>query len=234
MRKAGAMLDKILHLIYPCVCSGCHALLADGEHEICNKCVTSFDRFTDADAAEHAVKEVLRRGFPEGDYPRKAWALYRFHKNDRLQTVIHAMKYGGEHRLGNMLGKLLGGMICGSPSAERIDCIVPVPLHKLKEIERTYNQSEIIASSLAAALCKDVRCDLVVRKKYTRSQAGLSPREREGNVKDAFRASGTSVPENILLVDDVLTTGSTAVAVMQALKSAGAVNISFATIALAA
>lgn len=228
------MLGKIFHLIYPCVCSGCHALLADGEHDICHTCITSFDRFSDADTADHAVKEVFRRSFPEGDYPCRAWTLYRFHKDDRLQKVIHAMKYGGEHRLGNMFGKLLGEMINGSPSANRIDCIVPVPLHRLKVVERTCNQSEVIARSLGATLCKDVRCDLVMRKKYTRSQAGLSPRERQGNVKDAFISSGTVVPENILLVDDVLTTGSTAAAVMQPLKSAGAVNIFFATIALAA
>ena len=228
------MLDEILHLFYPHVCAGCNALLVDGEREICRKCIASFDRFSDADAADYAVKEMFRHTFPEGDCPHKAWTLYRFHKNDKLRNVIHAMKYEGIHRLGEVFGRLLAEMIGDAAFADRLSCIVPVPLHRLRVVERTYNQSEIIARSAAAILRKDVRTDLVVRKKYTRSQAGLSPQERQSNVEDAFVPLSNIVPENILLVDDVLTTGATVAAVMHALESAGAVNISLATIALAA
>ncbi|MCG8342766.1 MAG: ComF family protein [Chlorobiales bacterium] len=229
------MLDEILHLFYPHVCAGCYTLLVDGEREICSKCTASFDRFSDADAADYAVKEVFRKTFPEDDLPQKAWALYRFHKNDRLQSIIHAMKYGGEHRLGKVFGRFLAELIqTGANAADRYDCIVPVPLHRLKAVERTYNQSEVIADSLAEFLGTDVRVDLVVRKKYTRSQTGLSPRERLGNVRDAFAATGKVMPENILLVDDVFTTGATVAAVMQSLRSAGVGNISLATIVFAA
>lgn len=228
------MLDEILHLFYPRVCAGCDTLLVDGEQEICRKCLASFDRFTDADAADLAVKEVFRRTFPESGCPQKAWTLYRFHKNDRLQKVIHSMKYGGEHRLGKVFGGFLAEMIGASNPGAPCDCIVPVPLHRMKVIERTYNQSEVIARRLGEVLGKKVGADLVVRERYTRSQAGLPPSERLRNVKDAFAPSGKAVPENILLVDDVLTTGSTTAAVMQSLRSAGAVHISLATVALAA
>lgn len=232
--KQGVILDEILHLFYPHVCAGCNALFVGDEQKICRKCIASFDRFPDANAADDAVKEVFKHTFPGGECPEKAWALYRFHKNDRLQKVIHAMKYGGEHRLGKVFGKLLAEMIGGTVSANRFNCIVPVPLHRLKVIERTYNQSEIIARSLSAVFGKDIRTDLVARKKYTCSQAGLSPHERRVNVKNAFTPSSKDVPENILLVDDVLTTGSTVAAVMQSLRSAGAENISLAIIAIAA
>lgn len=228
------MLDEVLHIFYPRICAGCDALLAEGEREICRDCIVSFDRFSDAEAADRAVKNVFMHNFAAGDIPQKALTLYRFHKNDRLRKVIHAMKYEGVYRLSSLFGTLLAEMIGGSLIAGHCDCIVPVPLHKLKVIERTYNQSEIIARSLGAALGKDVRVDLVTRTKYTESQAGLSPRERLRNVGNAFAPSGNAVPENILLVDDVLTTGSTVAAVMQSLKSAGASNISLATIALAA
>lgn len=228
------MLDEILHLFYPRVCAGCDALLVGGEQGICGKCLASFDRFRDADAADFAIKEVFRRTFPEDDCPQKAWALYRFHKNDRLQKVIHSMKYGGEHRLGKVFGGFLAEMIGTSAPDAPCDCIVPVPLHRMKVIERTYNQSEVIARRLGEVLGKKVGADLVVRERYTRSQAGLSPNERLRNVRDAFAPSGKAVPENILLVDDVLTTGSTVAAVIQSLRSAGAVHISLATVALAA
>ena len=232
--RGGVMLDEMLHLLYPRVCAGCHSLLVSGAKGICPECIATFDTFSDADAAGCAIKERFGHSCPTGNHPERAWSLYRFHKNDRLQRVIHAMKYEGVRRLGEVFGVLLAEMIAGSGADDRFGCIVPVPLHRLKVVERTYNQSEIIARSAAAILRKDVRPDLVIRKKYTRPQAGLSPQERQRNVKDAFAPSGNIVPENILLVDDVLTTGATAAAVMHALESAGAVNISLATVALAA
>ncbi len=228
------MLDEILHLFYPRVCAGCAALLVDSEQEICRTCLASFDRFPDADAADFAVQEVFRRNCPEGECPQKAWVLYRFHKGDRLQKVIHSMKYGGEYRLGKVFGGLLAEMIAGSTVEIPYDCIVPVPLHRMKGIERTYNQSAVIARCMGRVLGKKVGADLVVRERHTRSQAGLSPGERKVNVHDAFAPSGKRVPENILLVDDVLTTGSTVAAVMHSLRSAGARHISLATVALAA
>ncbi len=158
------MLDQLLHLFYPRICAGCHVPLVQDEREICRKCIASFDRFSDADAADYAVKEVFRHNIPVGDRPEWAWALYRFHKNDRLQRVIHAMKYDGEHRLGKIFGTFLAEMIGGTAAVERFSCIVPVPLHRLKVIDRTYNQSEVIARSLGEALGKDVLVDLVVRK----------------------------------------------------------------------
>lgn len=228
------MLDELLHLFYPRVCTGCHSLLASGERDICAACFASFDAFSDADAAGYAVREVFRRNYPKINGLQEVWSLYRFHKNDRLQQVVHAMKYEGVHRLGKFFGSRLAEMISGCGAGEEFSCIVPVPLHRLKVVERTYNQSEVIARAAAAILQKEVRVDLVIRRKYTRPQAGLSPQERRSNVRDAFMPSGDAALEDILLVDDILTTGSTAAAVIQALKAAGAGNISLATIALAA
>lgn len=228
------LIDEMLHLFYPRVCTGCHSLLAPKERGICPECIASFDAFSDADAAGYAVKEVFRRNYPASNQPESAWTLYRFHKNDRLQRVVHAMKYEGVHRLGNVFGTLLAEMITGSATADAFNCIVPVPLHRLKIVERTYNQSEVIARAMVGVLRKNVCTDLVVCKNHTRPQAGLSLRERHSNVKDAFAPSGNVAPENILLVDDVLTTGSTAAAVMRALESAGARQISLATVVLAA
>ena len=228
------MLDELLHLMYPRVCAGCHTLLAPGEKDICAHCTVSFDAFPNAEAADCAVKEILRRNHPETCAPRYAWSVYRFHKKDSLQRVVHAMKYQGVRRLGAFFGSRLSEMIAGSGIEENFSCIVPVPLYRLKFVERTYNQSEVIARSLAAALEKDVRTDLVIRRKYTRSQAGLSQKERQSNVSGAFVSYPDIVSGHILLVDDILTTGSTVSAVIQALEEAGAKSVSVAVAALAA
>ncbi len=227
------MRDDILHLFYPRVCAGCGSQLYADAEDICPECISAFDAFGDADASGYAILELFRRNYPDDRVSGKAWTLYRFHKNDRLQRVIHAMKYEGVNSLGKVFGRLLGEMIAGSGGDDLFSCVVPVPLHPLKVFDRTYNQSEIIARSVASVLRKDFRNDLVVRKKYTRSQAGLSLPERLSNVRDAFEPSGKAVPKSILLVDDVLTTGATISAVRNAFESEGAEDISIATIALA-
>ncbi|MCW8819783.1 MAG: ComF family protein [Ignavibacteriaceae bacterium] len=227
------MRDDILHLFYPRVCPGCGSQLYADAEGICPECISAFDAFGDADASGYAIMELFRRNYPDDTLSGKAWALYRFHKNDRLQRVIHAMKYEGVSSLGKVFGRFLGEMIAGCGGDDLYSCVVPVPLHRLKVFDRTYNQSEIIARSVASVLRKDFRNDLVVRKKYTRSQAGLSWQERLRNVRDAFEPSGRAVPKSILLVDDVLTTGATVSAVKNALESEGAEHISLATIALA-
>ena len=227
------MLNGIVQLFYPRVCAGCGGMLSENKQQVCRTCLASFDRFPDAASADGAIKEIFRRNQPRSEDICRAWSLYRFHKNDRLQTVIHTMKYGGSYRLGTLFGRLLADMIDDDLPEEPVTCIVPVPLHRLKKIERTYNQSEILAESMGDVLCKNVRTDLVVRKRYTGPQAGLTLQERRGNVDNAFMVVSDRIPEAVLLVDDVMTTGSTAAAVVRSLRSAGVRIIMLATIALA-
>ena len=227
------MLEGLLHLLYPNVCAGCERLLEEGEEEVCKNCTTSFDAFSGFEASEAALLETLRRSHPEYPPPGSACALYRFHKDDRLQGILHRMKYDGVFRLGAFFGKRLGEMVVGSGRMPGFDAVVPVPLHRIRRIERTYNQSEAIACAAASVLGGKVRTDLVFRRKYTMPQAGLSPMRRKRNVADAFVPSGKSVPRSVLLVDDVLTTGSTAVAVMRALETAGVGRVSLAVVSLA-
>ncbi len=227
------MLSGILQLFYPRVCAGCGGLLPEKEEQVCRTCLLSFDRFPDAVSADRAMREVFSRNLSRTEDFCKAWSLYRFHKNDRLQTVIHTMKYGGSYRIGMFFGRLLGDMIADDPPAAPFGCIVPVPLHRLKKIERTYNQSEILAESIGEILGKEVRTNLVVRKRYTAPQAGLTLRQRRGNVENAFAVVSDRVPETVLLVDDVMTTGSTTAAVVQSLQAAGVRTVMLATIVLA-
>lgn len=97
------------------------------------------------------------------------------------------MKYGGLFSLGRVFGRELGELVAASGSAEEIDCVVPVPLHPLKKIERTYNQSEVIALPLARRIERPMMGHVLRRKRSTRSQTGLSAGERRVNLEGRSR-----------------------------------------------
>jgi predicted amidophosphoribosyltransferase len=111
--------------------------------------------------------------------------------------------------------------------------VVPIPLHRTRRLERGYNQSRMLGKGVAAALDCPLRADLLARPVPTRPQTNLSREERWQNVHEAFAADPACADGHWLLVDDVLTTGATAVAAGRTLLNAGADAVSLATLALA-
>jgi len=111
---------------------------------------------------------------------------------------------------------------------EYVDLIVPVPLHKARLRQREFNQAHILSSHLAKDLSKTVSPDILIRNRDTRTQTDLEPEMRFSNVKGSFSVTDTAQirGKNILLVDDVLTTGATCSEAAYALKDSGA-NIVF-------
>lgn len=133
---------------------------------------------------------------------------------------IHALKYGKQTRL----APFFAGAIT-IPAGWNFDCVVPVPLHPLKKWLRTYNQSELLARSLAQRLSFQVEPSLLKRTRFTKTQTALNEFERAKNVARAFSASSGAATRSILLVDDVTTTHSTLLACAVALKAAGATRV---------
>jgi ComF family protein len=114
------------------------------------------------------------------------------------------------------------------PRTERFDAIVPVPLHWRKRWQRGFNQSGLLATGIARKWGLPV-VNALRRRRFTSAQAGLSNTERRKNVAAAFASRRKLVGQHILLIDDVLTTGSTAAACARVLRAAGAVRIAVAT-----
>ncbi len=161
----------------------------------------------------------------------RALALWIFDKHGTLQAVQHALKYRSRPRYGVPLGHLVGEAYAKvHPPPEGV---VPIPLHTTRRLERGYNQSRTLGRGVAHALDVPLRSDLLARPRPTRSQTNLSRSARWQNVRDAFSASDDAADGHWLLVDDILTTGSTCVAAAQTLHDAGAEAVSLATLALA-
>lgn len=161
----------------------------------------------------------------------QVFALWMFDKGGTLQAVQHAFKYGNRPRYGVSLGRLIG--MAYAEEAPLPDGVIPIPLHRTRELERGYNQSRMLGKGVAEILNRPLRTDLLNRPQATRPQTNLSREERWQNVREAFSTTAACRDGQWLLVDDVLTTGSTAVAAGRTLIDEGANGVSLATLALA-
>ena len=228
------MREQLLHLLFPHVCLVCQKLLLYGEEYCCAACMEAFDPFSTPSEAENILRQTIVSHFGEHFPFERGWCRYQFHKKSPLQKVLHSMKYEGLFNLGKSFGRQLGEWMLSGGDIGDIECIVPVPLHHLKKTERSYNQSEKIAEGIAQSLRQPVRSGLLVRKRYTVSQTGLSVEGRKKNSDGAFLAVKGVRGCNVLLVDDVVTTGATMAAAAQALREGGARKVSLAAVAVAA
>jgi len=168
-----------------------------------------------------------------------AYGVYQ----ERMREAIHALKYDRLHPAARRLGRMLAQAILklhGEAPAEML--VVPVPLHRSKKKERGFNQARALAEHAIAALESThpewkltLETRALVRMRLTESQAGLSMRQRRLNMRAAFEVRNTEAVDgrDVLLVDDVLTTGATARSAARALKRAGANTVWVATLARA-
>jgi len=168
-----------------------------------------------------------------------AWATYE----GRMRDAIHAFKYGRLKPAARPLGHMLAGAIeqlAADAPAELL--VVPVPLHSSKQASRGFNQARLLAVHALTALHKShpawhlkLAPAALLRQRATESQAGLTPRQRRINLRNAFRVSDPALVagKDVLVVDDILTTGATARAAARALLRAGAQSVWVATLARA-
>lgn len=155
-----------------------------------------------------------------------AWTRYE----GPIQRAIKKLKYAGDLGLADILARNLIELL--HTQHWDVDLIVPVPQGIARRAERGYNQSALLARPLALTTGIPSNFNCLQKIRTTKSQVGLSLRERRQNVKDAFSAKSKYVTgRNILVVDDVLTSGATLDACAAALKSAGARNVYGITLA---
>lgn len=159
----------------------------------------------------------------------KARAAFVYDRS--LVDVIHCFKYKGKLQLAAPLGLLLWRTFVRYWGDERVDAILPVPLHGRRLRSRGFNQSELLLrewkNGPAGAQAPPIVTGVLRRVRATASQAGLGRRERETNIRDAFavRRAETIAGRHLLLVDDVVTTGATAAEAARVLMGSGAARV---------
>lgn len=158
--------------------------------------------------------------------------IYLFEKEKALQHIIHSIKYEQNITLAKFMGRKMGNILIAENDSLKFDFIIPVPLHILKKSERGFNQSEYICKGISKIL-KTKLNKKIKRVRFTQSQTKLNRIERAQNIEAAFKTNYNFTGKNILLVDDVITTGATIIECAKALKSVGATNIYACSIARA-
>lgn len=222
-------------LFFPRRCVVCGRFLSAGETDICESCLEELPLTYQWDIVQNAAFERLARRFEV----EAAASLFFFGSESDYRKIIYGIKYGGRRKLARRMGRLLGLKLAGSREFRRCQAVVPVPLHPLRRWKRGYNQAEEIARGIADAMGLPLETRLLRRHRYTRTQTRLRGDAKTKNVQGAFRTDPQRAAllqadsiRYLLLIDDVLTTGSTLAACADPLRDAGfrisAVTLGFA------
>jgi ComF family protein len=217
-------------LFYPRICITCDRKLIHQEEFICLHCIQDLPRTHFHSDPENKIAQLFW-GRAKVDFAT-SWLFFR--KGSRYQKLVHYLKYKGMKEIGEEMGKLFGGELINTHFQE-IDAVIPVPLHPRKLKQRGYNQSEWIAKGMAITLNKPLMVNNLIREVFTNTQTRKNRFERWQNVEGIFNVCYPSeiIQKHILVVDDVVTTGSTLEAAVVALLQAGAAKVSIATLACA-
>jgi len=222
-------IDDLISLIFPKICACCGNSLWKHEKVICTFC-------------DFHLPKTNFHLEPENPLTRSFWgrvpidsgtAIYYFNKGNRVQQLIHQLKYKGRREIGIFLGEKYGYSLKNTPPFNTVELILPVPLHKKKRMQRGYNQSEEFASGLGRTMNVPVDPYALYRCKATETQTRKSRFKRWQNVAEMFavRDPTVLVGRHLLVVDDVITTGATLEACIQVLSSIPGTRISIAAIA---
>ncbi len=214
-------------MVYPRVCIGCNTILLYQEEHICMHCKFSLPKTN-----YHLSKDNrLEQKFVFEQKVTAVAAYLHYNKKGIAQKLIGELKYRGVQEVGHRLGYWYANDL--KMANWPIDIIIPVPLHKSKLKRRGFNQSEIIAHGLAENLELPVNAQLVTRERNTMTQTKKNKVERWQNMDLVYQVHDSKFLEgkNVLVVDDVLTTGATIGGLVEALAKAGVSGIYIATIA---
>ena len=226
-RNAGLLL---LNAVLPPQCLACSAIVEKPGH-LCSSCFARFTFITPPHCGicglpiDQAITDDLICGACVVERPSYGRARAVFLYDDHSRQLVLKLKHGDRTDMAVHLAKWMHRS--GAELISGADVIVPVPLHRLRLVSRTYNQSALLARALGEIAAKRFAADALTRAKSTASQGGLSRAQRRRNVAGAFAVSrpGAVEGKHVLLIDDVLTSGATANACSLALFQAGARSV---------
>lgn len=230
-KMLNAWWEDFISIFYPNNCWACSRIIYQPQEGICLDCSASLP-FTNFENHQENPMVKIFWGRVKCKY---ATALFYFNNKTRVQTIMHLLKYKNKPQVGEFFGKLLGERIVKSLHFDSIDYVIPVPLHPSKKKKRGYNQAEAIAKGIATESGMELSVDVLIRNKNTSTQTKKTREERVQNMHQVFDVVDHEkfVNRKVLLVDDVITTGSTLESCILELQKVNGITVYVATLAYA-
>lgn len=227
--RMGKWIKHMLELLYPPLCTGCALQRPLDSHIFCLDCL---NELPETGYHLHADNPFMRHF--QGRIRLKAGAAFLyFSRGGGTQRLLHQIKYNNQPDLIRTIGRWYGSQLSREESWQDIDAIIPVPLHWKKQRKRGYNQSAIFGEGIGEVMNIPCYKNVLARTTHDKSLTGMKRLQRVETIGSSFilRNAKIVLNKNVLLVDDVLTTGATLEACANALSLAPVSSISMVTIA---
>ena len=210
-------LDDLINFLFPRRCHICEASLAPHERFVCTRCMAELPRSGFHRRSLNPMEERFAGIFPF----ERATGHFLYSRDSALSVLVQDMKYRRFPAIGEMLGETAGRELFGTGFFGDAELIVPVPMHRWKELKRGYNQTHHIAAGVSNATGIPVSHTLKAVRSH-RTQTALSREERLANTKGLFRVENPAEirGRHIVIIDDVCTTGSTLISSAESLLEA--------------
>ncbi len=219
------------HLFFPHICAGCASDLLKTTDLLCIQCIDKLPHTEFEKHPNNPIEKIFIGRLPID----AAHSEFYFNKGELMQHLVHEFKYKGNKEIGIYLGKMMGEKMVLSNRFKNIDYLIPLPLFADKEYKRGFNQATVLCDGISLAMNIPVLTKVVTRIKFTETQTKKHRTERWENVAESFNVANPTILENknIMLVDDVITTGATLDACAQKIAKISGTKISIATLTTA-
>lgn len=190
-----SVLEAFINFVYPPYCILCEGHLKTCEYLVCSECWMNLP--------------LLENNLGTLPPLSGVWSVWSY--DERLQKIIHEMKFYRKPSLTRKIGEAMAGLVIQNNRLQSAQYLIPVPLHKIRMRERGYNQSVLLAKIVSQKTLIPVENDCLKRIRNTTPQSKLNAEQRRTNVVGAFRVSqkGKISGKTVILIDDVFTTGAT-------------------------
>ncbi|MES2004480.1 MAG: phosphoribosyltransferase family protein [Bacteroidota bacterium] len=200
-------LSDLLHLFYPHNCEGCGSDIVYDTQFLCSRCMHRLPATGFFSQQGNPTEKLFYGRLPVSS----AAAAFYFTKDSLLQHLLVQLKYRNNKEAGYFLGRMMGYVLCASTRFSGVDVLVPLPLNPKKEFIRGYNQAALICEGIQEIWKKPVLSNAITRTRFTETQTKQNRIARWQNMEGVFEVThpGQLQGKQVLLVDDVITTGAT-------------------------
>lgn len=225
----GSFWTRLFDLIAPRCCVACDNRLAESEEHVCLNCLLALPR---THYEEQPYDNTMAQVFWGHFRVEKVAAWFFYQPSSPFSGMIHELKYNRQREIGHFIGRVAAEELSRKHFFDDIDLLIPIPLTKRRQRQRGYNQSLEIARGISSVTGIPVAEKVVARTRFEESQTHKTAKERRENVAGVFELVDAEAISNrhVMVIDDVITTGSTMISCCQELQKDESVKISIFSI----